>query len=70
MKWARSLIRISNHEVETVQKRVAEIVGRRVAIQTQLNALEAELADERANAGRYGEAASPCRRASSSWDGE
>jgi flagellar FliJ protein len=29
MKWAASLIRITSHEVETLQKRLAEIVDRR-----------------------------------------
>ncbi len=52
MKWARSLIRISNHEVETVQKRVAEIVERRIGIEMQMAALEAELTAERAGAAR------------------
>lgn len=56
MKWAKSLIRISNHEVETVQKRVAEIVERRCAIELQLESLEAELASERAGAADFGEA--------------
>ncbi len=56
MKWAKSLIRISNHEVETVQKRVAEIVERRYAIELQLESLEAELMSERAGAADFGEA--------------
>ncbi len=56
MKWAKSLIRISNHEVETVQKRVAEIADRRMAIEMQIAALEAELIAERENAARYAEA--------------
>ncbi len=56
MKWANSLIRISNHEVETVQKRVAEIADRRMAIEMQIAALEAELIAERQNAARYQEA--------------
>jgi flagellar FliJ protein len=50
MKWAKSLIRISNHEVETVQKRVAEIAARRWAIQAQIEALDAEVAAEAAHA--------------------
>jgi len=56
MRWAKSLIRISNHEVETVQKRVAEIVERRWSIELQLESLEAELASERAGAADFGEA--------------
>jgi flagellar FliJ protein len=46
MKWAKSLIRISNHEVETLQKRLADIVARRWAIKAQIDAIEAELSAE------------------------
>ena len=35
-KWAASLIRISNHEVETLQKRLAEIVERRTAAELRV----------------------------------
>lgn len=45
-KWAKSLVRISNHEVETLQKRVAEIVERRVAIQQRIADLDAEVREE------------------------
>lgn len=45
-KWAKSLIRLSNHEVETIQKRVAEIAARRWAIEAQIAALDAEVAAE------------------------
>ena len=38
----KSLIRISNHEVETLQKRLAEIVDRRTAAELRLVVLEAE----------------------------
>ncbi len=38
----KSLIRISNHEVETLQKRLAEIVDRRTAQELRLVVLEAE----------------------------
>ena len=55
MKWANSLIRLSNHEVETVQKRLAEIVARRWAVEVQIEALDAELAAERANKASYEE---------------
>ena len=41
-KWADSLIRISNHEVETLQKRLAEIVERRQAAEMKIAALDAE----------------------------
>jgi flagellar FliJ protein len=42
MKWAQSLIRISNFEVEELQKRLAEVVERRSAIDIKLAVLEAE----------------------------
>jgi flagellar FliJ protein len=41
-KWADSLIRISNHEVETLQKRLAEIVERRQTAEMKVAALDAE----------------------------
>jgi flagellar FliJ protein len=46
MKWAKSLIRISTHEVEIIQKRVAEIAARRWAVETQIAALDAEVLEE------------------------
>lgn len=42
MTWRQSLIRISNHEVETLQKRLAEIVERRGQAEIKLALLEAE----------------------------
>ena len=42
LKWADSLIRISKHEVETLQKRVGEITERRVAAERRLQAKQAE----------------------------
>ena len=59
MKWASSLVRISNHEVETLQKRLADIVARRWAIEMQIASIEAEVlaeaehARENAEAGLY-----------------
>jgi flagellar FliJ protein len=41
-KWADSLIRISNHEVETLQKRLSEIVERRQAAEMRVAAMDAE----------------------------
>lgn len=38
----KSLIRISNHEVENLQKRLAEIVDRRTNFEIKLTILEAE----------------------------
>jgi flagellar FliJ protein len=42
MKWAQSLIRISNFEVEELQKRLAQVVERRSAVEIKLAVLEAE----------------------------
>jgi len=46
MKWAQSLIRIAKHEVETLQKRVAEITARRVACERRLEQMHVEAARE------------------------
>jgi len=45
-KWANSLLRISNHEVETLQKRLVDIVERRVVVEQQIVALDKEVQDE------------------------
>ena len=42
MKAMKSLIRISTHEVEMLQKRLAEIVDRRTTAELRLVVLEAE----------------------------
>ena len=47
MKWAQSLIRISNHQVEALQKRLAEVAGRRAAAEMRLTMLHAEAEAER-----------------------
>lgn len=41
--WAQSLIRISNYEVETLQKRLAEITARRTSAEMRLAVLAAEV---------------------------
>ena len=48
--WAQSLIRISNYEVETLQKRLAEITARRASAEMRIAVLdaEAEIEQERA----------------------
>ena len=48
--WAQSLIRISNDEVETLQKRLAEITARRTSAEMRIAVLdaEAEIEQERA----------------------
>jgi flagellar FliJ protein len=56
MKWAQSLIRISNFEVEELQKRLAEIVERRSAIEIRLAVLEAEAEAELQQARTHAEA--------------
>ena len=45
--WAQSLIRISNYEVETLQKRLAEITARRTSTEMRLAVLDAEAEVER-----------------------
>lgn len=57
MKWAHSLIRISNFEVETLQKRLAEIVDRRVQVEIRLSLLDAEAEAEAQRASTDAEAA-------------
>lgn len=48
--WAQSLIRISNYEVETLQKRLAEITARRASAEMRLAVLDAEVEIERERA--------------------
>ena len=48
MSWRQSLIRIANHEVETLQERVSEIVERRMQADLRLMMLEAEAEDRNA----------------------
>lgn len=48
--WARSLIRISNYEVETLQKRLAEITSRRATAEMRLAVLDAEVEVEQTRA--------------------
>lgn len=42
MSWADSLIKLSTYEAEVLQKRLAEIVDRRVAAEMRLAMLQAE----------------------------
>lgn len=42
MSWADSLIKLSTYEAEVLQKRLAEIVDRRVACELRLAMLDAE----------------------------
>ena len=48
--WAHSLIRISNYEVETLQKRLAEITARRATAEMRLAVLDAEVEVEQTRA--------------------
>lgn len=48
--WAQSLIRISNYEVETLQKRLAEITARKASAAMRLAVLDAEVEVERERA--------------------
>lgn len=41
-QWAQSLIRISGYEVETLQKRLAELASRRAAAEMRIAVLDAE----------------------------
>lgn len=45
--WARSLIRLSGYEVETLQKRLAEITTRRASAEVRVAVLDAEYEVER-----------------------
>ena len=56
MKWAHSLIRISNYEVEMLQKRLAEVVDRRTALDMRLASLAAEEESEQRHADQDAEA--------------
>ena len=55
--WAQSLIRISNYEVETLQKRLAEITARRASAEMRIAVLEAEAEIEQERARDDAEAA-------------
>ncbi|MFT3995868.1 MAG: flagellar export protein FliJ [Asticcacaulis sp.] len=49
-KWVKSLIRISTFEVETLQKRLAEVGVRRTHVEMKISTLDAELSLEIARA--------------------
>ena len=48
--WAQSLIRIYNYEVETLQKRLAEVAARKAEAEMRVAVLDAEAEIERENA--------------------
>ena len=49
--WAQSLIRISNYEVETLQKRLAEITARRASAEMRIAVLDAYVTGWKARRG-------------------
>jgi flagellar export protein FliJ len=49
-KWAHSLIRLSSYEVETLQKRLAEVAARRASAEMRIAVLDAEHELERERA--------------------
>jgi flagellar FliJ protein len=59
MRWTRSLIRISEHEIEDLRRRLAHVVARRTACEVELirlaeeGAMEARRAAGDAEAGWY-----------------
>ena len=63
--WAQSLIRISNYEVETLQKRLAEIAERRAGAELRIAVLDAEAEGERP--GGDGEELEEAHQRLSSW---
>ena len=65
--WAQSLIRISNYEVETLQKRLAEINDRKAKTEMRLAMLEAEAEGEQDRARQDVDAAMMLRAYLNGW---
>ena len=65
--WAQSLIRISNYEVETLQKRLAEISDRKAKTEMRLAMLEAEAEGEQDRARQDVDAAMMLRAYLNGW---
>lgn len=65
--WAQSLIRISNYEVETLQKRLAEISDRKTQTELRLAMLEAEAEGEQDRARQDVDAAMMLRAYLNGW---
>ena len=65
--WAQSLIRISNYEVETLQKRLAEISDRKTKTEMRLAMLEAEAEGEQDRARQDVDAAMMLRAYLNGW---
>jgi flagellar FliJ protein len=56
MSWRDSLVRIADHEVETLRKRLTEILDRRAALEMKLVMLAAQTEAELSHAQRDAEA--------------
>lgn len=56
MKWAQSLMRISDHQIDGLRRRMAEIEVRRVACEMRLESLDREAANETVHAREHAEA--------------
>jgi len=67
-QWAQSLIRISNYEVETLQKRLTEIGERKSAAEMRILMLDAEREAETENARGDVSAASLLRAYLGGWE--
>ncbi len=65
--WAQSLIRISNYEVEMLQKRLAEISDRKAKTEMRLAMLEAEAEGEQDRARQDVDAAMMLRAYLNGW---
>ena len=65
--WAQSLIRLTNYEVETLQKRMAEIAARRADAEMKLVMLDAEAEGEKAQASADPQHASLLRAYLNGW---
>lgn len=50
MSWQRSLVRLADHEVEELRKRLVEILDRKAGAELRLAMLHAELEAEKAHA--------------------
>jgi len=57
VKWTDSLIKLASYEVEVLQKRLSEVVDRRIQAEMRLVMLEAEGESEAQHARRHPEAA-------------
>lgn len=56
-QWANSLIRISGYEVETLQKRLADVVTRKSAAEMRIAVLDAEMEVQKTHAAEDSQAA-------------